>query len=224
MAVEFDPVALARERFAAVPWSRYVAIGDSVTEGALGDAYPGYPDKGWAQMTADALRAVRPDLEFHNLGERYLTTRQIRERQLDRALELRPDLVTIVGGGNDMLAERFDPESVEADLEAMVAATVGAGATVFTCTMFNIFSEGVMNDELIAFLRPRYERLNDGVRAVAARHDVVFVDFAREPRTADGDLYSADLQHANRRGHALTAEMIVASLADHAARRVGTVG
>ncbi|HEV3002398.1 MAG TPA: SGNH/GDSL hydrolase family protein [Solirubrobacteraceae bacterium] len=224
MAVEFDPVAVARERFAGVPWSRYVAIGDSVTEGALGDPYPGYPDAGWAQMTADALRAVRPELEFHNLGERYLTTRQIRERQLDRALELRPDLVTIVGGGNDMLTDRFDPEGVEEDLEAMVAAAAGAGATVFTCTMFNIFSAGVMNDELVALLRPRYERLNEGVRAVAARHDVVFLDFARDPRTLDPDLYSADLQHANRRGHALTAELIVASLAEHAARRVGTAG
>jgi lysophospholipase L1-like esterase len=42
----FDPGATARELFTDVPWSRYVGLGDSLTEG-LGDPVDGFPDGGW---------------------------------------------------------------------------------------------------------------------------------------------------------------------------------
>lgn len=92
-----DPAATARELFSGVPWRRYVALGDSLTEG-LGDPVDGFPGGGWCQMTASALQAIRPDLEFVNLGRRNLTTQQIRETQLERAIELKPDLVTVLAG------------------------------------------------------------------------------------------------------------------------------
>jgi hypothetical protein len=82
----YDPIRAGR-RLKEVPWRRYVAMGDSITEGVLGDPYPPYPEIGYAQMVADALEARRSDMRFFNLGKRYLTSRQIRESQLGRALE-----------------------------------------------------------------------------------------------------------------------------------------
>ena len=97
----------------------------------------------------------------------------------------------------------------------MLAPLQDTGATVVTGTMFNIFAAGVMPQELVKMLLGKYEALNDAVRSVGAKHEVLFVDFARMSWTADPGLYSGDLQHANRRGHAAAAEAIVRALADH---------
>jgi lysophospholipase L1-like esterase len=211
-AIEFDPEREARGLFQSVPWRRYVAIGDSTTEG-LGDPTPGYPDIGWPDMIAGSLRAVRADLDYLNAGERFLTARQVRESQLGPALEFEPDLASVVVGGNDMLVEHFDAGAVEREFEAIVAPLRARGATVFGCTMLNIFSAGVLNAEAKAFLEPRYLELNEGVRAVARRHDMRLVDLAVDPVSSRAEMYSKDLQHATRLGHAATAVLMLRELA-----------
>lgn len=218
MTPEIDLDATARGAFPdGVPWRRYVAMGDSIAEG-VGDPVPGYPDGGWPSMVARSLTALRPDLAFHNLGQRYLTTRQIRERQLERALELEPDLVTVAAGGNDMLIQKFDAALTEHELDAMVAALRGAGVHVFTITLYDIFAaSGVMPQEATDYLRPRFEALCDAVRSVAARHELPMFDFARCDLSADRTIYSSDLQHANQRGHALAADLVLRALGDYAA-------
>jgi lysophospholipase L1-like esterase len=218
-----DLAATASELFDGLPWRRYVAIGDSVTEG-LGDPVPGYPTGGWCRMLADALRAVRGDLDYHNLGRRYLTTRQIRESQLDPALELEPDLVSVLAGGNDLLQEEFDGAASEAELERMIAAFSERGATVLTVTLFDIFKAGVMPPELVAMLHDRLYALNDVIRAVADRHSALVVDLALLPECADPGIYSKDLQHGNMRGHFLCAETALRLLAEHAVSRRATAG
>jgi lysophospholipase L1-like esterase len=165
----------------------------------------------------EALRAVRPDFEFVNLGERYLTTAEIRRTQLARAIELEPDLVTVVAGGNDLLKENFDPKITEDEFDAMVEALLAAGPTVMTFTMLDIFSAGVMAKQLDDMLAPRFEQLNEAVRKVAARRGVLVVDLTSHPASRDPGIYSKDLQHANMRGHAIAAELILGGLAELAA-------
>jgi lysophospholipase L1-like esterase len=123
-----------------------------------------------------------------------------------------------------MLLERFDPGITESELDRMAVALKEAGATVLTGTHFNMPAAGVMPNELADMLRPRFEAVNERVRAVAARNDIVLIDFAALPWTADADLYSGDLQHLNRRGHAAAAEAIVERLAEHIGDADGSSG
>src|SRR5204863_7889728 len=97
--------------------------------------------------------------------------------------------------------------------EAIVAPLRARGATVFGCTMLNIFSSGVVNAEATAFLEPRYLELNEGVRRVAERHDMRLVDLATHPVSSRPEMYSKDLQHATRLGHAATAVLMLRELA-----------
>ena len=203
----------------AVPWQRFVALGDSITEGILGDPVDGYRDVGWVDLVADYLRAGRPDLEFVNLGERFLTTAQIKEKQLQPALALKPDLVSVVAGGNDLLKRKFDPEGVGRDLDEMVTAFTEIGATVFTCSMLNMPASGVMPADAVEWLQPRIDAIRDVVIEVARKHDTLFVDFWSHPISADPTIYSSDLQHANRRGHTFVAEAVVDCLVSGAASR-----
>src|SRR5690554_5488949 len=86
------------------PWTRYVALGDSFTEG-IGDPEPGSPGghRGWADRVAEVLSAKTDDFAYANLAVRGRLLQQILDEQVEPALALRPDLVSISAGGNDII-------------------------------------------------------------------------------------------------------------------------
>jgi hypothetical protein len=62
------PATDAAELLGGAPWTRLVAIGDSVAEGVRAPA-TGYLDLSWVDRIARALRPANPDLTYRNLGE-----------------------------------------------------------------------------------------------------------------------------------------------------------
>jgi lysophospholipase L1-like esterase len=193
------PVMACRER--TVPprvFERYVAIGDSSTEGLDDpDGQGGY--RGWANRLAEALAATqRPPLLYANLAVRGRSTRRIRDEQLEHAAALRPDLVTLFSGTNDVVAWRFDADAVARDLEHMQRRLIGGGATVLGFTLPDL-------SRVLPLARPiaaRVRRLNDALRNAAAASGAILVDFARHPVGSDPRLWSPDRLHANAAGHA----------------------
>lgn len=186
---------------------RYVAIGDSTTEGLDDpDGQGGY--RGWANRLAEELAALEPDFRYANLAVRGLLTRQIRETQLERALSMKPDLATVVAGVNDLLRPRFDLAQYTADLEAMIAALRAQGAEVLTFTMPDL--SPVM--PLARPLRGRLNAMNAAIRAVAQRHGARLADLAQHEFGSDPRLWSDDRLHANSDGHARIAEALAEAL------------
>jgi lysophospholipase L1-like esterase len=184
---------------------RYVAVGDSSTEGLM-DLDPGGGFRGWADRLAlHVADAQGEPLDYANLAVRGLHAREIRETQLEPALALGPDLVSIFAGVNDVVSMRCDLAALRDDLDAMFGAARATGATVVTFTMPD---PGAINP-LVRGLGPRMARFNEVVRAEAARHDVGLVDFAVYPVTVDPRLWCPDRLHNTSRGH----ELIAAALA-----------
>src|SRR5262245_61561497 len=106
---------------------RYVALGDSQTEG-LGDGDDSTGLRGWADRLAERLAAGNPGFQYANLAVRGRLAGQVHAEQLAPALALRPDLATVVAGVNDLLRRRFDADEVGGHLEAMFAALTAQGA------------------------------------------------------------------------------------------------
>lgn len=177
-------------------FERYVAIGDSSTEGLDDpDGRGGY--HGWANRLAERIAAIQGSLLYANLGVRGLSTRDILEEQLEAALALRPDLATIFSGTNDVVARGFDPERVAADVAAMQSALVAQGATVLTFTLPDLTP--VM--PLARRILPRVLALNDALRRASLKSGAILVDVARHPVASDPRLWSEDRLHANAEGH-----------------------
>ena len=116
-------------------WSRYVAVGDSFTEG-MSDPSPQDPDVyvGWADRLAALLAAHTEEMSYANLAVRGRTLADVVGPQLDAALALGPDLVSLVGGGNDILRPRADVDALAAQLEEAVARVRATGADVLMAT------------------------------------------------------------------------------------------
>jgi lysophospholipase L1-like esterase len=197
-----------------VRYRRYVAVGDSTTEGIDDpDGVGGF--RGWADRLAERLAATNPGLLYANLAIRGRRAAAIRAEQLAAAVAMEPDVATVVAGMNDVLRRRFDALAVAAEVEAMQAALIDAGATVLT---FSLPDPGSIMP-LARTVRGRVDALNDALRAVAGRTGAVLVDLGAIPVAGDVRLWSVDRLHANPHGH----ERIAAALAE-ALRLPGTDG
>ena len=188
-------------------FQRYVAIGDSSTEGLDDpDGEGGY--RGWSMRLAGRIAATQGALLYANLAIRGRRTRQIREQQLQPAVAMRPDLATVFSGTNDVVARRFDADTVASDMRHMQRALVAGGATVLTFTLPDITP--VM--PMARVLAPRIRALNAALRAAAADSGAILVDFAAYPVATDARLWSADRLHANAAGHARIADALAHAL------------
>jgi lysophospholipase L1-like esterase len=184
---------------------RYVAIGDSSTEGLDDpDGRGGY--HGWANRLAVRVASAQASpLLYANLAIRGRSTRQIREQQLEPALALNPDLVTLFTGTNDVVKPKFDAEAVGRDVELMQQRLIENGATVLGFTLPDL-------SIVLPIARPiagRVRALNDALRQASTSTGAILVDFAKHSVGSDPRLWSADRLHANSTGH----ERIAAALA-----------
>src|SRR5699024_12178143 len=88
----------------------YVAVGDSFSEGLMDpdphgeDRYRGWADRLALMLTESAVGS--PDVSYANLAIRGRLLDRIIDEQIPRALEIRPDLVSLCAGGNDCLRDR----------------------------------------------------------------------------------------------------------------------
>jgi lysophospholipase L1-like esterase len=185
---------------------RYVAIGDSTTEGLEDpDGQGGY--RGWANRFAEHLAAAHGPIEYANLAIRGSETHQIRAGQLARAVAMKPDVSTVVAGVNDLLRPRFDLDVVAGEVRSMIQALRDVGATVLTFTMPDLAR--VM--PMARLVRTRLHALNARLRETCSATGAVLLDLEAHPFAGDARLWHEDRLHANSLGH----QRIAAGLAHH---------
>ncbi len=188
-------------------YERYVAIGDSSTEGLDDpDGRGGY--RGWSSRLADNIATLQGHLLYANLAIRGRRTRQILDEQLDKAMAMEPDLVTFFSGTNDVVGKEFDIDQVAADIERVHQRVRGSGAVLLTFTLPDLTP--VM--PAAKRIAPRVEALCQAMREISAASGAILVDFARHPVASDPRLWSEDRLHANSEGHARIAEALAHAL------------
>lgn len=175
---------------------RFVALGDSLTEGVgdpVGDGW-----RGWAALLADGLG---PAVEFTNLAVSGSQTRDVLERQTPAALALRPDVVSVVIGVNDTLRCTFDIHAVAARLDAVYAAFRAQGTGLLTACLPD---PGAMLGLPGALARPlarRQNAVNTVVHALSERYEAVHLHASEGAWLTDRAMWSADRLHPGERGH-----------------------
>jgi lysophospholipase L1-like esterase len=194
-------------------YRRFVALGDSTTEGLMDPLPGGGGFRGWADRLAEGLAVLEPELEYANLAVRGKLARQVHAEQLDAALALRPDLVSLLTGLNDMLRRSTVVETVVAEVDTMVAKLRAAGADVLLFTL----PDPVPINPIAKTAAARLARFNDAVRELSARHGTFLAELDKHPVASDRRLWNEDRLHANPEGHRR-----IAAAAAHALGLPGT--
>ena len=223
----------------ADPAAHYVALGDSISI----DDYSGGPGRGGASLLfanrdddfpewrGRDLRTADPDTAFTLLATDGATARTLLDVQLPRlaALRVRPTLVTLTIGGNDLLRTYGDTAAarqVIAQVQAAlaralpeIAGRLGPAGQVVVGTVYDP-SDGT-GDAVRLGLPPwpdavrAIAELNEALRRTAEEHGAAVAEVAarfqghgllagdparREPRPADRDLWFCNLIEPNAWG------------------------
>ncbi|GAA4819275.1 SGNH/GDSL hydrolase family protein [Nocardioides caeni] len=182
-------------------FSKYVALGDSFTEG-VGDPDPDRPNgwRGWADRFAEALAAdaatAGHDFGYANLAIRGRKLPAILAEQIDPAIALGPDLVSIHGGGNDVLRPKVDLDALAASYDDAVGRLAASGAHVVMFTIADTGNSGVMK-----VIRGRTAIFNEWAREIAEKHGATLVDMWRMRGWTVEEIMNEDRLHLNAVGH-----------------------
>ncbi len=191
-------------------WGRYVAVGDSLSEG-LADLRSDGTFRGWADRLAERLAARAYDearsFEYANLAVRGRLMADVAGRQVDEALELAPDLVSIWGGGNDCLRPRADIDVVSQLLDDAVQRVRATGADVLLST-----TTYVKGAPLVSLAHPKAAELTANVYTIATKHDCYVADVWGLRALRDWRMWADDRIHMSALGHRLVAERAYAAL------------
>jgi lysophospholipase L1-like esterase len=184
----------------------YVALGDSFTAGLV----PGEPR--WADEVA---RALGPDTRYENLAWVGATSADVECRQLEQALNMGPDVVTIVCGANDVLESvRPNPGEYGLRLDRMFLRirTTTPNATILTATYPDLSRFVDLRERTRRRVRRGIEGFNAACRAVAADHDVLVLEWADHPKTVEPAYRAADGFHPSPQGHRRAAREVIDAL------------
>lgn len=187
---------------------RYVALGDSFTEG-VGDVDDTLPNgvRGWADRFAAVLAEDDPAFTYANLAIRGKQLLPILDEQIEPALAMQPDLVSIYGGANDVLRPRVDIDRLVEAYDQGIGRLVGGGVHV---VLFTAFDPG--GSSIFGALRGRFAIYNELVRAVAEKHGATLVDFWRMRDYRDDRMWAADRMHMSSAGHQRMATAVLDAL------------
>ena len=196
-------------------WQHFVALGDSLTAG-VGDPVTGIETRSWADRFAEALRPA----QYTNLARRGATTSDILATQVEAALALNPDIVSVLAGGNDMRQPDWNPDYTRENLWAILLPFAERGISLLTFAMGDIFP-AFPPEQLIHFrqTQTRLHTLNNLMREVSREVGATCVDLQNAPEVVDLAIISADMIHPNMLGYQRIAQLAIAQVMERALRR-----
>ncbi|MFC7927568.1 SGNH/GDSL hydrolase family protein [Microbacterium laevaniformans] len=190
---------------------RFVAIGDSFTEG-VGDERPDGSVRGWADLTAQGWADSRGEsIQYANLAIRGKLIWPIVAQQLEPALALKPTHLSFNGGGNDMLRPRTSIGHIADAFSQVLRRCDEEGVTLILLSGANPSAQLPMS----RLIQRRGDLMSDAVvQRIAERPDVVRALNWPDAELSDPSFWSQDRLHMNSRGHHRVAARVLASLGE----------
>ncbi|MFJ3957203.1 SGNH/GDSL hydrolase family protein [Arthrobacter sp. NPDC090010] len=187
---------------------RYLALGDSFTEG-VGDWHPLMPNgvRGWADRVAERLAKAQPGWEYANLAIRSKRLRHIIDEQLEPALAMRPSLITLYAGGNDILDLGTDMDRLMEEYRSLVERLASTGARLVLFTGYDVKVSALLEP-----LKKRNTLYNHRVREIAAEFDAVLIDYWCFDAYGDPRMWDSDRLHMSKAGHKYLAARVLEQL------------
>ena len=192
-------------------YNRFIAIGDSFTEGMCDEKKYGQY-RGWGDRIADALAKKSPTFTYSNLAVRGKLLPQVIEDQVPIALTFitGPEtLISFHAGANDALRPGFDAALAKERYQNAVRTLAASGATLM---LFTVLEDTGNTGRGSKVWQERFGTFNKGVREVAAEVGAIIMDANQERFFSDKRFLAFDRLHLNALGHSRCADAILEKL------------
>lgn len=193
---------------------RYVAIGDSFTEG-VGDERADGSVRGWADRVAEGLAdATGQPVEYANLAIRGRKLRPIVDEQLEPALALGPTLITYNGGGNDIMRRQVEMAALMDLSRRVVRRCREAGVRLIVLAG----PDPTSRIPLGRVVHRRGEELTADIVQLTDAAGLSFVDMWHDQEIRRPGYWGNDRIHLNTAGHRRVARQVLGAMGYLAAR------
>jgi lysophospholipase L1-like esterase len=190
----------------------YVALGDSFTAGRGTE-----PGQRWTDRLAASLRSHHPDLEYHNLAVDGATSADVLD-QVGPALQLEPDLVTVICGANDVIWSVRPNLDAYGERLARIFDRLRGGlprVAILTATSPERWRFLDLRPRTRARIVAGIGRLNEVTREVAGSRSVPVLDVVGHPGLDEPENFLDDGLHPSSTGHERAAVEFARALRQH---------
>ena len=189
----------------------YVAIGDSSVEG-IGASHPSYS---YPAQVFENIKKTYPSATFYNLGQNGARCQNVIDNQLPQLLKLKPNLVTISIGINDMRGKVYVAKFAK-DLCALVEtiqSETDAKIIINNIPDFSLLPTIPIYLRILAKIFIR--RFNKAIETTARDFELVLVDIFKVSKRFHKrwhEFISEDGFHPSDSGYTLWADEIISNL------------
>lgn len=181
-------------------YSRFIALGDSMTEGMSDEKIDG-KYRGWADRTADVLAKEVSDFTYMNLAVRGKLLQQVIDEQIPLVapfVQGKETLISFHAGANDVIRPKYDPEVAKPKYRKGVADLVATGGTI---VLFTVVEKVDGKSRVAQLWHERFSDFNEHIRSVAKEFDAILMEAQNAPFLGDRRLLNSDRLHLNPEGH-----------------------
>jgi len=196
-------------------FKRFIALGDSMTEGMNDEIIRGN-FRGWADRVADVLAKEDQDFTYMNLAIRGKLVGQVLNEQVPVALpfitgdlDASHVLVSFHAGANDVLRPKYEPERTFTLYDEAVRTLHQSGAQLMLFCVLETFAAGSRTGSALA---ERFREFNKNVKKMAEESGAILLDPNPDEFWHDKGFMSWDRLHMNSQGHYRAAQGVLAKL------------
>lgn len=192
-------------------YSRYIALGDSMTEGMTDEVVNGN-FRGWADRIADAMASQNPEFTYMNLAVRGKLIQQVIDDQLPQITPFvtgKDTLVSFHAGANDVIRPNYNPAIT---LPLYIEAAKKVAATGCTLMLFTVMEKPTSEGKTGKIWESRFHEFNKVVRHTAEETGAVLIDWNVAPFLSDLRFLAVDRLHLNEQGHYRVAQGVLEKL------------
>lgn len=189
----------------------YVALGDSTTEGVGAST----PQKSFPALVHAAIRQEFKKAKYYNLGKRGARVSDVLSEQAEVAIGLRPNLITISVGANDIRG-RVGSKKFREDLSNLIAKLkTETNGTIVVNNIPDFTSLPSLHLIIRLWAKISLSRFNLIIREQAKKYRVAFVDLHTQSKLFSKnypEFVSADGFHPSDSGYALWANSLISRI------------
>lgn len=184
----------------------YVALGDSTIEG-MGATIP---ERNFASLIHASLKQSIKNTQYHNLGKAGARVEDVIKKQLEKTIQLNPDLIVLSIGAND-LTQRTNLKKFEAEYKELLHKLAKTNALLVVNNIPDITLAPAIPRVTIPYFLVQQRRFNNIIKNISKEFGSVLVDLNTQSKLFKGykELVSSDGFHPSDAGYALWANTII---------------